>query len=185
MTLIYGGSFDPPHMGHAMVLSWLRWRFPNENIWIVPSYAHAFGKESSPFSARVEWCKALRDLINPVWVAVREIEKDMPRPSYTIDTLRELQRTFRSDGPFRLVVGSDVMAETHQWKDWDAIVAEFSPIVVGREGFPHEAVGLRPVFPGISSSMIRRRLAMGLPVDDLVPQAVLKVLPTNRYIWAK
>jgi len=167
-----------------MVISWLRWTYPNQEVWIVPSYSHAFGKNSSPFSDRVEWCKVLRDFIDPVWVTVCEVEKDIPKPSYTIDTLRELRRTY-CDNTFKLVVGSDVMGEVDRWKDWDIIEEEFSPIVVGRTGYPHPRVGNNPTFPNVSSTDIRQRLAMGKSIKGLVPQAVIDVLPVNRRIWAK
>jgi nicotinate-nucleotide adenylyltransferase len=72
------------------------------------------------------------------------------------------------------VLGADNLDALPKWKDWHKIEAEYAPIVVGRDGYPNPPDAV--VFPGISSTEIRRRLAAGEPVDHLVPAAVLAVL---------
>lgn len=169
---VFGGSFDPPHVGHAMVAGWLLWTERVEQVWLVPTYAHAFGKRLSPFARRVAMCRALaRDLGGGVHVEA--VEADLPVPSYTIQTLRELSRRHPGHA-LRLVVGADVLQQVDSWRDWDRVVAEYNPIFVGRHGFP--PVEDSPLFPGVSSTEVRRRLASGEPVEHLVPAGVLRVL---------
>ena len=55
---VYGGSFNPPHIGHAMVAAWLLWTRRVEEVWLVPAFAHAFDKALRPFAARVEMVEA-------------------------------------------------------------------------------------------------------------------------------
>lgn len=166
---IYGGSFDPPHVGHAMVAGWLRWTDRVDAVWLVPARAHPFGKQSRPFDLRLALCRALAEAVGP-WVSVSDIEAHLDAPTYTIDTLEALSRR-HPEHTFRLALGSDNLSQLAQWKDWDRIAAGYDPIVVGRDGYP--APEGTVVFPGVSSTEIRRRLRAGEPVDHLVPAAVL------------
>jgi len=179
---VFGGSFDPPHVGHALVISWLRWTNPGRPVYIIPTFKHALGKDSSPFDDRVLWCQAMADVIDPSGVTVLPIERELSQPTYTINMLRALTDV-HPQHRFRLVVGSDILLESPLWHRWDEIEREFSPIIVGRQGYAH--YGNTPLFPAVSSTEIRGRLATGKPVDHLVPAHVLDVMPRSRFIWAK
>lgn len=169
---IYGGSYNPPHVGHAMVASWLLWTGRADRVWLVPTYAHAFDKELLPFEQRVAMCRALAADVDPR-VEVCEVERELPVPSYTIQTLR-LLRERHPGWRFRLVVGADILPQTHLWREWGSIEAEFPPIVVGRGGYP--PVEGAVTFPQVSSTEIRRRLRGGQPVDHLVNASVLPLI---------
>ena len=164
---VFGGSFNPPHVGHAMIASYLRWTEQVDVVWFVPAFEHAFGKPLAPWEQRV---RALHALSTLVGAQVNTVEATLPRPSYTIRTLLALQEQ-SPNTELRLVMGADVHAQLPLWKDHERIVAEFNPIVVGRDGFsPIPGV---PSFPAVSSTDIRERLARGASVDALVPRTVL------------
>jgi len=165
---VFGGSFNPPHLGHAMVAAWIRWANRADVVWLVPTFHHAFDKPLAPFDQRFLACVALAELIGP-FVAVSPIESSLPRPSFTINTLRALQAATPAY-TFQLVLGADNLAQVSAWKDWSAIESEFAPILVGRGSAVVEGA---PSFPDISSTEVRRRVAQGLPVDHLVPGGVL------------
>lgn len=169
---VYGGSFHPPHVGHAMVASWLLWTRRVDAVWLVPAYHHAFDKPLRAFADRVEAAEALAGLLGPA-VRVETIEADLPTPSFTVQTLAALSARHPS-ARLRLVIGADVLPQTPSWRDWARIEAEHAPIVVGREG--HPPVPGAPTFPDISSTDIRARLRRGEPVDHLVPAPVLDVI---------
>lgn len=169
---VFGGSFNPPHVGHAMVAAWLGWTGRVDEVWLVPAFHHAFEKALAPWPVRVAACEALAATVGP-WVRVETIEAELPRPSYTINTLRALAGR-RPDARLHLVVGADVLGLTRLWKDWAAVERDFPPIAVGRTGFP--PVADAPVFPEVSSTEVRRRLRAGEPVDHLVPARVRAVL---------
>lgn len=174
---VYGGSFNPPHVAHAMVASWVLWTGAADEVWLVPVYRHAFegrhGKTLAPFDRRVQWCDAMCADLGPR-VRVSRIERELPVPSYTVDTLGVLAER-NPDRRFRLVVGSDVLPQTGQWKAWDQIVSEFAPITAGRPGFP--APGIETIeFPDVSSTDIRDRLGRGQSVDHLVSKSVASLL---------
>ena len=59
---VYGGSFDPPHVAHGMVASWLLWTGVVDEVWLVPSFEHPFAKDMGPWTARVAMCQALAEV---------------------------------------------------------------------------------------------------------------------------
>jgi nicotinate-nucleotide adenylyltransferase len=174
---VYGGSFNPPHIGHALVASWLHWTAQVENVWLLPTYNHAFGKQMAPWDARVEWCQALAASLGPA-VSVCTVESELPTPSYSIDTLNALAKQF-PEHRFRLVIGSDNLLVLDKWKAWDEIAASYAPIVVGRAGYP-SPVGV-VVFPEISSTRIRVMLAAGDDASPWVPAVVLDKIDGSVY----
>ena len=170
---VYGGSFDPPHVGHAMVAGWLLWTQRVERVWLVPAFQHALDKRLQPFERRLELCRAMAADVDAARIAVVDVEARLPTPSYTLHTLRALA----SEHPqhrFRLVVGADVLDQTEHWHAWVTIQREFAPIVVGRVGWP--SVAGAPSFPGVSSTEIRQRLADDEPVDHLVTAGVASLI---------
>lgn len=164
---VYGGSFNPPHVGHLMVSAWLAWTDRADQVWWIPVRDHPFAKELAPFDVRVGWCRtATADLPH---VVVSTVEAGLPTPSYTIDTLDHLARA-HPEHTFRLVIGADVLGDVARWKAWDRIEAGYAPIAVGRGGWPCPPGAI--VFPELSSTEIRDRAARGEPIDHLVPAAI-------------
>lgn len=175
---VFGGSFNPPHVGHAMVASWLLWTGRAQEVWLVPTFQHAFAKDLAPFPTRVSWCRALaQDLGLPV--RVDPIEANLSVPSFTLDTLEALALA-HPEHRLRLVVGTDILAQVAHWKRWDLIEARFHPILVARGGYEDGAFQGSPVFPEVSSSEIRERCSRGLPVDSLVTRSVARLLEEGR-----
>jgi len=80
-----------------------------------------------------------------------------------------------------LVIGADVVPQLPRWRSWEEIVLGFAPILVGREGhqfgsIPHGVEVGEILFPDVSSTKVRGRLAAGETVDGMVPSAVLPLL---------
>lgn len=182
----YGGSFNPPHLGHAMVASWLLWTRRVDAVWIVPVFRHAFegrqDKALAPFADRLRWCEALsQELPLADRVSVLDVEASLQAPSYTIDTLRHLAGR-HPDHRLHLVIGADVLPQLPRWRQWPEIERDFSPIIVGRAG--HAVPDGSVVFPDISSSEIRRRLLDRQPVEHLLPARVLAAIdPDGPTTW--
>jgi nicotinate-nucleotide adenylyltransferase len=173
---IFGGSFNPPHIAHLMVAEWILATGRADELWIVPTASHPFGKELAPFEDRFEMTRAMASLLGPK-AKVLDLEAKRAGTSYTIDTVEELRR----ENPgvrFALVVGTDVLIESPKWKEWDRLqtLVELLPVrrsgVAGAEPDP-DPEHPTPLFPDVRSTDIRARLARGEPVDGLVPAAVL------------
>jgi len=111
---IFGGSFDPPHMGHAMVIQWILLTGQADEVWLLPTFAHALkDRNLSPWEDRCDWCNRLAEVIDPGAVAVCTIEETLPQPSYTIRTLEALDDLY-PEHEFRLVIGSDILSSELQ-----------------------------------------------------------------------
>lgn len=169
---IFGGSFDPPHCAHVMVVSWVLSCTRCEEVLVVPVYEHAFSKHSAPFEARLAMCRAAFSCFGDR-VEVLDIEARLPAPSYTVQTLRRL-RADRPDAGLTLVVGADIPAETDRWKDFDEVQRLARLLVVGRAGAGSGGSG--PIFPDVSSTAIREALAAGRDVSGLVPRGALDLI---------
>ena len=180
---VYGGSFNPPHKAHAMVASWIVSSGVADRVWLVPVFEHAFEgvheKALAPYEMRLAWCAAMANELGD-YVEVSDVESRLSAPSYTVDTLQHFSRTY-AQHTFHLVIGADILEQTSGWKSWDVIVSEFSPIVVGREGYDshNELADGAPIFPAVSSTEVRNRLAEGGTVGDLVSPEVGRILAIN------
>jgi nicotinate-nucleotide adenylyltransferase len=131
---------------------------------LLPTFSHPFDKALAPFDFRVELCQVMTEALG-AWARICRIEEELPIPSYTVDTLTVLSQRY-PEHTFRLVVGADVLQQVDEWKDWRGICERFSPILVGRQGYPTPEGAID--FPGVSSTEIRERLAAGQPVNHLV-----------------
>jgi nicotinate-nucleotide adenylyltransferase len=167
---IYGGSFNPPHVGHAMIAAWIRWTARADEVWLVPTFRHAFEKRLAPWEDRVEMARRLATALGD-WCRVETVEAELPVPSYTVRTLEVLAGR-NPHAQLALVVGADVAEQLGAWKDVDRLLARFPLIRVGREGYP--PVPDAPTFPDLSSTEVRNRVAGRLPVGHLVPEKVLE-----------
>ena len=166
---LLGGSFNPPHVGHAMAAWWALATQGVREVWLLPSYRHPFGKALAPFEDRVEMCRRAVAAIRGAHVCTAEAElRDDPHCGRTARTLEHL-RAKHPDLDFALVVGADILPDTPKWWRWDRVQALARVVVVGRQGY---AGGEGPALPAVSSTEIRDRLARGEDVSALVPRRV-------------
>lgn len=172
---LFGGSFDPPHLGHREILRRLSAHPGIDRIIVMPAWLNPF-KERSHASAeqRLAWCRRVFDLPG---VTVSDWEIRQKRPVYTVETWKAL----RSEGvPLRtLVIGSDNLPTIRQWQEFERLDDEAVWIVATREGTPPDLSPLReaellPVEVPVSSTMIRR----GEGLDYLDPRIRDEVIET-------
>ncbi len=151
---VFGGSFDPPHVGHVLAAKHVAEAPGIDRVLVIPTFSHAFGKARTPFTDRLAMTRlAMRDLAR---VEVSAIEETLPTPSRTLHTLRALG-DLHPDWTFRLVVGSDVLSETGAWLAFDEVVRRAPLFVLGRKGAPRADVP-EAFLPEVSSTELRERL---------------------------
>lgn len=134
LTGLFGGTFNPIHLGHLKVAEEVISRLPLDRILFIPSYIppHKSSAEVVPVRHRLKMveiaCQGHPDFL------VSEVEARRPGPSYSIVTLRRLRQA-RPQDQFFFIVGSDAFLEIETWKDYDRLLRECSFIVVSRPGF--------------------------------------------------
>jgi nicotinate-nucleotide adenylyltransferase len=174
---LYGGSFNPPHVGHVLAAAYCLSTGEFDRVLVVPVYSHAFEKALAPFSDRVEMTvRAMKHLRN---VEVSAIEGELGAPSRTLRTVERL-RADHPDFRLRVVIGTDVLAERDDWENADAIAERAPWFVLGRAGHPSPEAPAA-VLPEVSSTEIRSILARrtanasdDATLQRLVPRDVLR-----------
>ena len=179
---IFGGTFDPPHVGHVLAVHFVLLTQEVERVLVIPSAQHPFGKKHRGVEHRLEMCRlAFAGLGNRV--EVLDIEARREGKSYTVDTVEQLRRIY-PEVQFTLVIGSDIVSELPQWKDWDRLREMIRLCVLERldedAGSARPGDSVRPhILPRISSTQIRAMLAEGKSPRNLVPAAVLDYIAKN------
>lgn len=173
-TVIYGGTFDPPHVGHVLSVAWLLSAL-DADVWIEPVNRHILGKAPRPFAQRKAWCELAFGIFGPR-VTVRDDERRPQGSGATIELVRHLQKC-HPNREFRVALGSDILAERHRWLDFPGLVALAPLIVLPRPGFPVPADVVALVapleLPDVSSTDLRADQAAGRSLAGRVPAAIL------------
>lgn len=164
---VFGGSFDPPHVGHVLVATWVLSTQAIDEVLVVPTFEHVFGKALTPFPHRRRMCELAFAPLRRV--RVLDIEARLGGASATVRTLEALKAR-APDVELKLVIGSDLVDQIPRWTEGERIPSLAELLVVGRSGYDDDSQ-LR--MPEVSSSEIRERLSRGQSVEGLVPRAVL------------
>jgi nicotinate-nucleotide adenylyltransferase len=168
---LFGGSFDPPHVGHLLAAAYVLATEPIDELWLVPVFEHPLGKKlAAPFEHRVELCEQLAKSLPRARVSRAEQESGEAR---TVDLLEWLQRKHPGT-KFALVLGTDLNAERAQWKNFERINQLARIITVHRGGFTEGETNV--VLPQVSSTHVRALLKSGGEVSHLVPREVLAAI---------
>ena len=173
----YGGSFNPPHFSHFLAATWALCTGEVDEVWMVPCYSHAFSKKLLPFEHRVAMCQIGADQIGPK-IRVCTIEEELSSVSYTIDTIKALQKKHPSYH-FRLLVGMDILHEKDAWRSFDELIQLAPLLVLGRGGVTplwEDDLAQTIELPEISSTEIRNHLENNQDISHLVPKPIVEYI---------
>jgi nicotinate-nucleotide adenylyltransferase len=186
---ILGGAFNPPHLGHLVCAQEALVQLQLDRVLFVPTARPPHREiESDPgVEVRVEMCEAALADDERFELSSAELERE--GPSYTVDTLRELHAAAPDDELF-LILGGDQAAALPQWREPEEVLSLAVVAAVERAGFSRNSVAIQlgqlkgsrkvrylemPVIQ-VSSSVVRRRVADGMPIRYLVPDGVLRYI---------
>ena len=186
---LFGGTFDPIHIGHLIVAEEARERVGLDRVVFVPCGIppHKRSERVSTGAIRLEMTM-LATRGNPGF-EVSDFEVSRDEASFTIETVRHFGRKLGKDAELFLIVGADSLLEMSAWKDPVDLLSECRPIVVSRPGFDLDGVEPRlrdralfveGVSVSVSSTDIRTRVACGRSIRYLVPPPVLSYIVENR-----
>jgi nicotinate-nucleotide adenylyltransferase len=132
---VFGGSFDPPHAAHAAAAKTSRERLALDRMIWVPTFAPPHkDSPSTPFPHRLGMVRAL--IADDAGDDASDIESGLPRPSFTLNTLRALKALYGSGHSWHLLLGADAWALFPKWHQPQAVLDEAELIVVPRQGLP-------------------------------------------------
>jgi nicotinate-nucleotide adenylyltransferase len=185
-TAVFGGTFDPVHIGHLLMAEEVLFHLGYERILFVPtrvpphkSTAPEAGSEDRLVMLTIATSENPAFVVDPV-----EIERD--EVSYTVDTIRYLLESGRIAGRPGLIIGEDLVAGFDRWREADELERLTDIIVLRRPHeteselrFPrrHTVVENAPL--GVSASGIRARVREGRPYRYLVPRGVYDYIEAN------
>lgn len=184
---LFGGSFDPIHIGHAMVASYVAQYCAVDEVWLMPGRINPLkqGHRPAPDEMRLEMCRKVASRIPGAKVC--DLEMRLPAPSYTIDTLNELHRVY-PDCRFSLLIGSDNWEVFHLWREHEQILASHGVIIYPRPGhdvdagtLPEGVTLLGGEIPQtvMSSTFVRNAIAEGRDMNFFLPEEVMKYIEIN------
>lgn len=175
---IYSGSFDPIHIGHAMVANYCaQWGHLDE-VWLMVSPLNPLKEGSHPTDARfrLEMARLVAERCRGVRAS--DFELSLPLPSYTYVTLCRLREAYPQHS-FTLIIGSDNWANIGRWRDAHKIIKEFGITIYPRPGFEAPAdppAGVRVLAEGptafVSSTFVRDAISAGADIHYFVPDVV-------------
>ena len=179
---LFGGSFDPVHLGHLLVAQAAMEELALARLFFIPAAQSPFKPERKPAPAPVRTQLLRLALAGKTNYEIDEQEIRRGGISYTVETLRDYARRLPHAELFYLI-GADNAPKLNEWREANALakLAEF--VAIPRPGglaanFPPPFRGrtLKGFPLGVSSSEIRTRAKAGLPIDQFVPPAVAEAI---------
>ena len=182
---IFGGSFNPIHKGHVALARQLLRKARLDEVWFLVSPQNPLKPQSSLLddNLRLEMARlALED--EPCLVA-SDYEFQLPRPSYTWNTLQHLSAEYPQHR-FTLIVGADNWQLFSRWRNSREILENYSLVIYPRAGYPVDEASLPPNVRlvntrlyNMSSTLIRQLIAEGKSVRRYLHPKVIEFIESN------
>ena len=185
---IFSGSFNPIHIGHLAIANWLCEYTDLDELWFLVTPQNPLKNKGELINYDVRFNLVEEAIAGYSKCMVSDFERSLPVPSYTIDTLRALQKACPGC-LFHLIIGADSWANINLWKDAHALTREFPIIIYPRRNYestvpsflPHIRKVDAPLME-ISSSFIRSAIKEGKDVRFFLPESVRKNINLLQYV---
>lgn len=180
--IVFGAAFDPPHLGHQLMIKTVLESKLADGVWLLPAKRHPFSKSMAPTEHRLGM---LQSLITDSRIRIEDFELNQEGVGYTHQTLQALRYQY-PETSLSFLIGSDNLARFEEWDQYQAMLQEFSFYIYPRTGYP-----MQPLLPGmialadvqqveISSTQIRELIRKNQPFSHLLPQGVFEYIAKNR-----
>ena len=193
---LFGGTFDPIHLGHLILAEQCREACSLDRVWFVVAGEppHKRGRQRTAASHRLEMARIA--IAGHRGFEVSEIETNRPGPHYSVETLEAVQ-VQRPDDDLFFLIGADSLVDLPMWREPQRIAQLATIVVVNRPGIemadlsrvpdlgpesrPVQFVTIPPI--GIASTDLRRRMAEGRSVRFMIPRGVEARIGELWAIW--
>ena len=176
---IFGGSFNPIHVGHISLARQLRQLAGLDEVWLMVSPQNPLKQGSNDLlDDRLRYQLARIALHGKEGIKACDYELHLPKPSYTWNTLQHLRQDFPNN-TFVLLIGGDNWQHFHRWYKADDIMREYQMVVYPRRGsetgtttLPSTVKIVNTELIDISSTEIRQRVQQGESIKEMVPSSI-------------
>lgn len=181
-TGIYSGSFNPVHIGHLALANWLCEFTELDEIWFLITPHNPLKEKEELIDDRLRYELVKKSIAGYPKFKVSDIEFSLPQPTYTIDTLRTLDRLY-PEREFYFIMGADNWTSISRWKESETIIANYPILIYPRKGYevklnnsmPHIRYVEAPQIE-VSSTFICQSLRTGKDVRFFLPEAIRDIL---------
>ena len=187
---LYFGSFNPLHIGHLIIANHVLNETSINKIWFIVSPQNPL-KESKTLLNEFDRLHLVRLATqDDNRIKCSDIEFNLPRPSYTSNTLAFLSEKY-PEHQFSIIMGSDSYQNLDKWKNYETIINNYRVYVYKREGheikktFDKEAVTLNAPIIQISASQIREHIRSAKSIRYLVPEIVREEIESRKFYKQK
>lgn len=181
------GSFNPLHVGHLLIADYVLDFYDVHEVWLVLSPQNPL-KDSTLLASDEDRAEMIRLALDEASPAIKlcEVELSMPRPSYTIDTMRRLSE-IHPDHEFVIMLGSDCLDTLPKWKEYNTLISQWDFYIYPRSTHayttplpsPRFTLVDAPIF-SISSTQIRQYIAKGGNAQGYMPSDEWVYIKRNR-----
>lgn len=193
--ILFGGSFNPFHNAHLRMVLAAHEAFPEHTILLVPagSPPHKQNTKQLSFEHRFQMLSKLAEEIGP-WLQCSDIEGQATSPTYTLHTIRAVQKQ-HPEAKLYFLIGGDSLRDLPKWFGFQSLVKETQLLIIERPGIdtdlalaaleahlsPYEVDALRahtiPMKPSeLSSTALRKGIESGMNVQEDVPECIYNYL---------
>ncbi len=172
---LYFGSFNPIHIGHIAIAGYMAQFSDLEQVWLVVSPQNPLKDKQSLLQDRHRLAMVNEALEDIPYLRSSDIEFNLPKPSFTINTLTYLKEKYPQH-LFSLIMGSDNLAGFHKWKNYEQILFEQRLYVYPRPGFEEcdllthaQVTQIDAPLMEVSSTMIRNAVKAKKDVRCFMP----------------
>lgn len=182
---LYFGSFNPIHIGHLIIANTVLENTKIEKIWFVVSPQNPLKDSSVLFKEEIRLQLTAIAIEQNENFEICDIEFQLSKPSYTIDTLNHLRQKYPSYS-FSIIMGSDSFNAIDKWKSYNQILSYYSVFVYERPGSSlirnnPNTITIEGPLLDISSTYIRNLIQQGKSVRYLIPDNVREIIESNKY----
>ena len=187
MTIgLYFGSFNPVHIGHLIIAKHVLNSTDLKQVWMIVSPQNPLKSSGSLINEYVRLRLLQTALDGEYNLKASKIEFNLPKPSYTVNTLAYLKEKYPQH-EFSVIMGSDSFCNLTKWKNYEVIIKNHLLYIYNRPGFPVENTLnasikiLEAPLLEISSTRIRKLIKEGKSIRYLVPDSVKEEIEKNNY----
>lgn len=185
-TGIFGGTFNPIHLGHLALANYLCEENWVDELWFLITPQNPFKQEQTLLDNHLRMKMVEAAIADYPHFKASDFEFTLPRPSYTVTTLQKLSETY-PDREFVLIIGADNWAAFDKWKSPEEILRNHRILVYPRPGYeinPHElpaqVKAVNTPLLEISSTFIRESIASGKDIRYFLHPEVYRFIKQHQ-----